>query len=500
MSQKETKRKFYFGLGEAGAEARTRKPGIQMIIGFTSMIIIMMVLMLLIMNLKINSVIQERTTELVDSLNKQTANTIELIMDRIERNVNMIFSNELYYKYDPTNSLASEDEVIEAKLASDLATYATMEDYLDFCVVYPYGHTVGQLSDKTWNGHGMQLYDDVAAILNISNECWASGLGGDYSILYYFHRLNNNALIIASIKMDRISSILTTDTAGLELDTYLVNNSLVVQATTADPSEVGSYIKSGIYRLVSRDNKAKSSRLYLACSAKIDCDWLVVSAIPYSNLTNQLHSARMFILGISIALVIFATIFTIWMTRRILMAVNQTVGKLDVKSQRDLLTGLLNKVSFEEIVGLTLEENYDNNRYALVFMDVDNFKGVNDRCGHDVGDEVLRSFSQTIDSVFRAEDIKGRLGGDEFCVLMKLPYGSTEEEIKTAINDVCGRFKDALHRKAATGRQSMPAVTSSMGAAINNEHDSFDDIYHRADTALYQSKHKGKDTWSIYGE
>jgi len=204
---------------------------------------------------------------------------------------------------------------------------------------------------------------------------------------------------------------------------------------------------------------------------------------------------------VGIVVLIVVSIFSIWMTRRILIHVNRTVGKLDVKSQTDLLTGLLNKKSFEEVVDVTLSENFSTNGYALIFMDVDNFKGVNDRCGHDIGDDVLRSFSHTISSVFRENDVKGRLGGDEFCVLMKLPQGSTKQEMTDTVNDVCNRFREALHRRGAMGRQSMPAVTSSMGAVISTDNnDTFEELYHKADTALYHSKHKGKDTWSIYGE
>ena len=133
-------------------------------------------------------------------------------------------------------------------------------------------------------------------------------------------------------------------------------------------------------------------------------------------------------------------------------------------------------------------------------MDIDNFKSVNDRCGHDVGDLVLKSFSHTIETVFRETDIKGRLGGDEFCVLMKM----TEEESKLLqehVEEVCRRFIDRLHRKANSARQSLPAVTSSMGVAIwEGNSEGFEELYHKADTALYASKKRGKDTWTIYGQ
>jgi len=504
MSEKNTKpkRRFNFGLGEAGNEERTRRPGIYMVCGFTFMTLVMIAVLTIIMTIRLDNVVREQTTRFVSSINSQVADNVNHRMETIEHNVNMIFANESYYTYDPTLSLGSVDAVTEAKLASDLTVYASLGEYKDFCIAYPYGHTVGQLSDVTWGNYGTNLYESMSKILGSNTQCWVSGPGTDYTLLYHLHRINENAIMIASVDMSKVRDLLDVEKIVDGMDVYLINNSLVVQACTAGDNEVGSYLKSGVYRLADREGKVKVSRLYLVCTTEIaSSGWFVLTAIPFSSITANLFSTKVSIYIIGVVIFIIAIVFTILMTRKIILTVNQTVGKLDVKSQTDLLTGLLNKKSFEEIVNITLAENFDQSGYALVFMDVDNFKGVNDRCGHDVGDDVLRSFSHTICSVFRDDDLKGRLGGDEFCVLMKLPHDCTPEEMSTRVKDACSRFRDALHKKAATGRQSMPAVTSSMGAVISTETgESFENLYHKADTALYHSKHKGKDTYSIYGE
>lgn len=504
MSEKnnKSKRRFNFGLGEAGNEERTRKAAIHMICGFTLMTLLMIAVITIIMTLKLDNAVRNQATSFIDIYNDEVADNVSLYMQTVEKNVGMIFGNESYYTYDPTLALGSVDAVMEAKLAADLSVYSSLGNYIDFCVAYPDGHTVGQLSDKTWGYYGADLYDSMAKVLDGGNESWLSGPGNSYDILYYLHRINENAIMIASVSMSEIDAIFKLETNSVGMDTYLINNAFVVQTSTAGDGEIGSYLKSGIYRLADRDDKVKISRLYLVCTTAIaGNDWYVLTAIPYSNITAGLLATKLSIIIIGALILVLAILFTILMTRRLIKNVNQTVGKLDVKSQTDLLTGLLNKKSFEEIVNLTLAENFDQSGYALVFMDVDNFKGVNDKCGHDVGDDVLRSFSHTIGSVFRDEDIKGRLGGDEFCVLMKLPHDCSPEEMSNRVKDVCSRFRDALHKKAATGRQSMPAVTSSMGAVISTAAgETFENMYHKADTALYHSKHKGKDTYSIYGE
>ena len=493
--------RFNFGLGEAGNEERTRRLGIQMICGFAAMTLVTISIITSVMLVRINNAMRNQTTQIMAVLNDQIATTISSQIDTVKGNVCMIFGTESYYKYDPTLTLGSVDAVTEAKLASDLAVYAGLAEYQDFCITYPYGHNVGQISDKTWGYYGNNFYSEMSALLGDKSEIWTTGPGNNYDSFYYIHRLNDNAIMVASLAKASVMSLLENTSAIAGTSIYVVDDSLIVQATNGDQNEIGSYLKSGVYRLTKRDGGVQISRAYMVCTSELSNGWLVVSAVPYTNITSELNPARVFVVIAGITMLVLTIAFTIFMTRRFINSVNQTVGKLDVKSQTDLLTGLLNKKSFEEIVDLKLSENFDQAGYAMVFMDVDNFKGVNDRCGHDIGDDVLRSFSHTISSVFREDDVKGRLGGDEFCVLMKLPHGASESEMHETINDICGRFREALHRKGTTGRQSMPAITSSMGAALSTSNeDTFEVLYRKADTALYHSKHKGKDTWSIYGE
>lgn len=495
------KRKFNFGLGEIGNESRTRTAGIQMIVGFMTMNMLVLVLIIALMSIRTERVMKDRTSEMVAGLNEQICASIDAFSTKIKSSVGMLFLEESYYTYDPTLTLGSVDNVTEAKMSAALSTYSSVENYMDFCIVYPYGHTVGVLSDTTWSAYGNSLYDDMASALGNKTERWMMGPKEGYDALYYLHRMNENAIVVASVSNEVLNNLVADSLNAGGISVYLTNENLVVQHTNGSLDACGSYLNTGIYKLVKKDGGVASSRLYIVCTQAISNGWFIVSAIPYSYVIESLSSAKSFMMIVGVVIFVLMMLFTVLMSRKIIGTVNQTVDKLDVKSQTDLLTGLLNKKSFEEIVDMTLDGNFDRNTYVLIFMDVDNFKGVNDRCGHDIGDEVLRSFSQTIDSVFRDDDIKGRLGGDEFCVLMKMPHGTTEEDTINTINEVCGRFRDALHKKATTGRQSMPAVTSSMGAAMSlATGDDFETLYRRADTALYHSKHKGKDTWSIYGE
>ena len=96
----------------------------------------------------------------------------------------------------------------------------------------------------------------------------------------------------------------------------------------------------------------------------------------------------------------------------------QEKSRLLKRAQRDALTGLFNKKTTQDMIDRFLEENGKDRCNALMIMDVDYFKQVNDTYGHMVGDKVLKIFGRLLAKQFREKDIVGRIGGDEFMVLI----------------------------------------------------------------------------------
>jgi diguanylate cyclase (GGDEF)-like protein len=158
---------------------------------------------------------------------------------------------------------------------------------------------------------------------------------------------------------------------------------------------------------------------------------------------------------------------------------------------RDPLTGLLNHRAFQERLGSELararREGYE---VALVALDLDHFKPINDRCGHAVGDEALRAFARTISTSLRASDIAGRVGGDEFMVAM---HGTSVSEAQ----DVVSRLRAAL--AAITVGPTRETLTISAGIAMYPRAAEYQaDLMRFADGAMYWSKSRGRDRVSIY--
>lgn len=163
---------------------------------------------------------------------------------------------------------------------------------------------------------------------------------------------------------------------------------------------------------------------------------------------------------------------------------------MEEKMQRDSLSGLYNKAAAQKLTHKLLLEN-PNQSYAFFIIDIDNFKNVNDTCGHAVGDHVITDFAKKIQQQFREQDIVGRIGGDEFAVFVPVPDRDWAEA-------KAGMLSRTLYYEFSDNQKSCH-ISASIGVAISPEAGtSFETLYQNADTALYQTKEKGKNGYTLY--
>jgi diguanylate cyclase (GGDEF)-like protein len=121
---------------------------------------------------------------------------------------------------------------------------------------------------------------------------------------------------------------------------------------------------------------------------------------------------------------------------------------------------------------------------AVIMLDIDSFKRVNDHYGHDAGDAVLQDLAMVTRAVVRAEDVVARYGGEEFCVL--LPEVSMEEA-----EGVAERLRAVVERRRLPDAAGVRNVTVSVGVAYLATDDSATDVFTRADEAMYEAKRAG---------
>lgn len=152
-------------------------------------------------------------------------------------------------------------------------------------------------------------------------------------------------------------------------------------------------------------------------------------------------------------------------------------------ARNDTLTGVGNARGFEDIADMELERmRRYKHELTVVYLDVDNFKKINDTYGHSKGDEVLRLIGATLRNTVRAVDYVARMGGDEFVVLLP-------ESDSLSAKGFINRLKDAL-QKATNGE-----VTVSIGAVtFGKPPDKIDTLLGPADAMMYAAKKSGKNT------
>ena len=166
------------------------------------------------------------------------------------------------------------------------------------------------------------------------------------------------------------------------------------------------------------------------------------------------------------------------------------------KAEHDLLTGLLNKITMEELVNEAINSS-GHSVYAFYIVDLDNFKAVNDNLGHAVGDKVLTDVASKLQLVFNEADYIGRLGGDEFSVLLVIPSMMTSQADKL-IKEKATLLNDIM--RAEYGDENITInVSASIGIAVYPEEGGdFHTLYQHADKALYHSKEHGKNQYTFY--
>jgi diguanylate cyclase (GGDEF)-like protein len=247
-----------------------------------------------------------------------------------------------------------------------------------------------------------------------------------------------------------------------------------------------------------------------------DTGWFVAVGKPAEPLGAQLKEALLVVGGAGGLLVAFGTVTSIFLGRRVARAVQNVAqggdgsrsavrelgrihGRLDeasTKVQRahadlhdarhDALTGLAARSLFLEQLARLAEGRSAGTSLAVLFVDLDGFKGINDRLGHDAGDRALVDVAKVLKAQVRSGDLAGRLGGDEFVVALAGPFETLQEVGE-------GIARRIVERTAALGQ----GLGCSIGLALARVGESSEDLLQRADQAMLAAKRSGKNKFVL---
>ena len=170
---------------------------------------------------------------------------------------------------------------------------------------------------------------------------------------------------------------------------------------------------------------------------------------------------------------------------RMLEEIQKRHQALTYEASHDALTGIYNRAAYDMFM-----ESVDKGHIALLIIDMDYTKQVNDTYGHDMGDRVLKKVANLLCQSFRSVDIICRIGGDEFAVIMTRANSS----MRQLVIDKVARINERLQNPD----DGLPKVSVSVGVAFSDRRQSGDDIFKDADKALYLVKKAGRCGCRIY--
>jgi len=168
----------------------------------------------------------------------------------------------------------------------------------------------------------------------------------------------------------------------------------------------------------------------------------------------------------------------------------RTAKEMEFRAHHDALTGLLNREEFEQRVGAALRDK--TRPCALLYLDLDQFRVVNDTCGHAAGDQLLRDVSLLLNSTVPDDKIVARLGGDEFAVLLREQSAVSAQAVAEALREAVHEFQFVHQGRSFWLSISIGVVIPERGV------DTFEMVLADADRACYQAKEEGRNRVRLY--
>lgn len=159
------------------------------------------------------------------------------------------------------------------------------------------------------------------------------------------------------------------------------------------------------------------------------------------------------------------------------------------QAEHDELTGLINRTAFKAILKALKESNES---VAFIMLDVDKFKEINDEYGHTVGDKVLKTVAQILESSFRSTDYAARLGGDEFAVVLS----KCDDDLQKTKRVISAKMETLFKKLEEKCQNDIPRTTLSCGIAISKSGWN-ESLIEKADAALYEIKRAGRNGYKF---
>lgn len=450
---------------------------------------------------KTDTVLKNKVVSMTSSLNVQMKLNMDSYISRMESMATLAFGSKETYTYDAAADNIDEYSAIstEKVITDKLYRLCIMDNFCDYGIVYRNNRTVGKISNGTTALMGDNMYEELSSMITRqrTHDGWCAGYKGDLKRIYYVKRVHENAVLVMSFYTSELESVFDNPETLADMDIRLVNSDYDILYSSRR-EETGGHLPGNIIRRVEGKTSATviDGSYLVSVNSCVD-DWYVICSIPTKIILNEKNEMRYYIYMAGLIAAVIAVLFGTVMSIRLIIPVKKAVSTLDTKANCDQLTGILNKLAFNDCASARLGSSLSIERHALILLDLDNFKGINDTLGHAYGDEVLAKTGSILRATFSTDDFLGRIGGDEFCVLVNSVPGD-DTEYNDFIREKCETLCNAF-RKYYSGDRCDYKISASIGVSFFPENGTtFEELYAASDKALYSSKKTSKDTYTFY--
>ena len=331
------------------------------------------------------------------------------------------------------------------------------------------GHALKDISEKFIN----TFYGKI--LLGVSG-----GIFGILLIIYSIHVEGITILmdlrVFAIMTASYLGGIIPTIVAGIIIGLYSIVHYGISISSIIATLDILLYIIC--FYLIDKKTKVELNRWLLKTLIS-----LIIILMSFYLLRN-VENVQMICLLVCFVIVGFVEYFILDYVRKS----NELYRGYKKDSTKDFLTGLCNRRQFDNMFNITLKRVAENNeKLSCLMIDIDNFKKINDTYGHSIGDIVLKELALILKKNCRVFDILGRIGGEEFCVLLYSCHKDQTYEIALRINKIVATHKFPIEENKFIN------ITVSIGVAIYPYTTSkLDYIKEDADRALYNAKNSGR--------
>lgn len=482
-----------------GARADFQRMQMRILFAYIAIVFLMVAGLSTIILSVTDRIMSNKISALIAATSQQIEMNINNYMEKVEKTAILLYADDEYYQYDPTNSGLDEYETIQREddIYVRLVELDLTENFCDFVICYSNGSNLGMLSKATSDLYkNDSMYDNMSQHLTdtLHESGWAFGVGGLQDRMYYLKRLNPDAIMVVSFYSRELSGAFRRPDQLDDMEINLINDEDII-LYSSNVEDIGMPLEKYVSDILYSKSDNLSSE-YIVNLNTCENGWRVVCSVSKDTIFKELKRVRRDVL---LGSVLFGMLFCaggLFLITRLTKPFDKSVANLENKATMDRLSGLLNKLSFQDAVGRTLSTEEFGKTHAFIMCDMDNFKSINDTLGHAYGDEVIARMGKILGENYGSKYTVGRLGGDEFAMygfFNDTPCENVLEEVKHDIE----RLFEIFDVEYAEEKQKL-SISLSIGICVQNDERRFQSLYSHADEALYESKHGGKNRYTIY--